>query len=272
MEITWNIILLLILCGILFGALTTMAGSGGGVFYVSFMVLILGMAFDEARDTSIFIMVIASGAAFFSYLRQGRTDIKLSLIFTIFAILGSILCWIFLIFYPISNELLKIVFGLVLLVIAANMILKISLDKKNGNSSENFDSNFNLKNFNYKKDLKRGIPFFIAAGFTSRLIGIGGGVIAGPSLHIIFGFPIHYATAISSSIVFFTAVFNMILLIYYGNINYIVGTFLAIGSVLGAVVGAKLSHRMSTRYLQIFVALLLIFIGINMLFPIISVQ
>ncbi|MFX1446286.1 MAG: TSUP family transporter, partial [Promethearchaeota archaeon] len=75
MEITWNIILLLILCGILFGALTTMAGSGGGVFYVSFLVLILGMAFDEARDTSIFIMVIASGVAFFSYLEQGRTDL-----------------------------------------------------------------------------------------------------------------------------------------------------------------------------------------------------
>lgn len=272
MEIMWNIILLLILCGILFGALTTMAGSGGGVFYVSFMVLILGMAFDEARDTSIFIMVFASGAAFFSYLRQGRTDIKLSLIFTTFAILGSILCWIFLFLYPISNQLLSIVFGLVLLVIAANMTLKIYLDKKNGNSSENFDNDFNLKNYNYKNDLKRGMPFFIAAGFASRLLGIGGGVIAGPSLHIIFGFPIHYATAISSSIVFFTAIFNMILLVQYGKINFLIGILLAIGSVIGAIIGAKLSHRMPKTYLQIFVALLLIFIGINMLFPIISVQ
>ena len=94
MEFTWNIILLLILCGILFGALTTMAGEGGGVFFVSFMVLVIGMAFDEARDTSIFIILIASGSAFITYLKQGRTDIKLSLIFTSFAILGSILCWI----------------------------------------------------------------------------------------------------------------------------------------------------------------------------------
>jgi uncharacterized membrane protein YfcA len=269
MEITWNIIFLLILCGILFGALTTMAGSGGGVFYVSFMVLILGMAFDEARDTSIFIMVIASGAAFFSYLKQGRTNLELSLIFTTFAILGSILCWIFLFFFPISNQLLRIVFGLILSVIAANMILKIYLDKKNGISSENSDNNFNLKNFNYKKDLKRGIPFFIAAGFTSRLIGIGGGVITAPSLHIIFGFPIHYATAISSSVVFFTAVFNTILLISYGKINYLVGIFLAIGSVIGALIGVKLSHKLPETYLKIFVALLLIFISINMLFPII---
>ncbi len=269
MDYTWNLILILILCGILFGALTTMAGSGGGVFYVSFMVLIIGMAFDEARDTSIFIMVIASGTAFFWYLKQGRTNIKLSLIFTIFAILGSILCWIFLIFYPISNQLLTIVFGLVLMITAANMIFKIYIDKKNGNSSGNFDNDFNLKNYDYKKDLKKGIPFFIAAGVASRLLGIGGGIIHGPSLHIIFGIPIHHATAISSSIVFFTAIFNTILLIQYGKINYIVGIFLAIGSVIGAILGAKISHRMPKTHLQIFVALLLIFIGINMLFPII---
>jgi len=270
MELTWELILILILCGILFGALTTMAGSGGGVFYVSFMVIILGMAFDEARDTSIFIMVIASGTAFITYLRQGRTDVKLSLIFTSFAILGSILCWIFLFFVPVSNELLRIIFGLVLLIIAVNMSFKAYKDRNGEDSHQHAD--FDLKTHDYKKDLKKGIPFFIAAGFASRLLGIGGGVIAGPSLHIIFGFPIHYATAISSSMVFFTAIFNLILLIFYGKINYIVGIFLAIGSVIGAIIGAKLSQRMPKQYLQIFVAILLIFIGINMLFPIIVID
>ena len=270
MELTWELILILILCGIIFGALTTMAGSGGGVFYVSFMVLILGMAFNEARDTSIFIMVIASGTAFITYLRQGRTDIKLSLIFTSFAILGSILCWIFLFFIPMSNELLRIIFGLVLLIIGVNMSFKAYKDKNDSNSPKNVD--FDLKTHDYKKDLKKGIPFFITAGFASRLLGIGGGVIAGPSLHIIFGFPIHYATAISSSIVFFTAIFNLILLIQYGNINYMIGIFIAIGSVIGAILGARLSQRMPKQYLQIFVAVLLIFIGINMLFPIIVID
>ena len=270
MELTWELIIILILCGILFGALTTMAGSGGGLFYVSFMVLILGMAFDEARDTSIFIMVIASGTAFIAYLRQRRTDIKLSLIFTSFAILGSVLCWIFLFFVPVSNELLRIIFGLVLLIIAVNMSFKAYKDR-NGEDSHQY-AGFDLKTHDYKKDLKKGIPFFIVAGFASRLLGIGGGIIAGPSLHIIFGFPIHYATAVSSSIVFFTAIFNMILLIQYGKINYMIGIFLAIGSVIGAIIGAKLSQRMPKQYLQIFVALLLIFIGINMLFPITVVE
>lgn len=270
MDLTWELILILILCGILFGTLTTMAGEGGGIFFVSFMVLVLGMAFDEARDTSIFIILIASGSAFFTYLKQGRTDIKLSLIFSSFAILGSILCWIFLFFFPVSNESLRIIFGLVLLITAGNMIFKTYKDRNGSNSSQYDD--FDIKHYDYKKDLKKGIPFFMAAGFASRLIGIGGGIIHGPSLHIIFGFPIHNATAVSSSIVFFTAIFNTALLIFYGKINYMIGIFLGIGSVIGAIIGAKISQRMPKIYLQIFLAMLLIFVGINMLFSIIVAE
>ncbi len=270
MELTWELILILILCGILFGTLTTMAGEGGGIFFVSFMVLVLGMAFDEARDTSIFIILIASGSAFFTYLKQGRTDIKLSLIFSSFAILGSILCWIFLIFFPVSNESLKIIFGLVLLVTATNMIFKTYKDSRSSNSSQH--DGFDLKTHDYKKDLKKGIPFFMAAGFASRLIGIGGGIIHGPSLHMVFGFPIHNATAVSSSIVFFTAIFNTALLIFYGKINYQIGILLGMGSVIGAIIGAKISHKMPKMYLQIFVAMLLIFVGVNMLFAIIIAE
>ena len=270
MEFTWQLILILILCGILFGTLTTMAGEGGGIFFVSFMVLVLGMAFDEARDTSIFIILIASGSAFFTYLKQGRTDIKLSLIFSSFAILGSILCWIFLFFFPVSNELLRIIFGLVLLITAANMIIKTYKDRNESDSLRHAD--FDLKTHDYKKDLKKGIPFFMAAGFASRLIGIGGGIIHGPSLHIVFGFPIHNATGVSSSIVFFTAIFNTALLIFYGKINYQVGIFLGLGSVIGAIFGAKISQKMPKQYLQIFVAMLLVFVGINMLFSIIVAE
>ncbi|MHA1525944.1 MAG: sulfite exporter TauE/SafE family protein [Promethearchaeota archaeon] len=268
MEFTWQLILILILCGILFGTLTTMAGEGGGIFFVSFMVLVLGMAFDEARDTSIFIILIASGSAFFTYLKQGRTDIKLSLIFSSFAILGSILCWIFLIFFPVSNESLKIIFGLVLLVTATNMIFKTYKDSRSSNSSQHDD--FDISCYDCKKDLKKGIPFFMAAGFASRLIGIGGGIIHGPSLHMVFGFPIHNATAVSSSIVFFTAIFNTALLIFYGKINYQIGILLGMGSVIGAIIGAKISHKMPKMALQIFVATLLIFVGVNMLFAIIA--
>ena len=265
MVYNWEFIIFLILLGILFGAINTMAGGGGGVLYVSFMVLFLGLAFDEARDTSIFILLFASGVAFFTYLKQGRTNLKLSLIFSIFAILGSTLCWIFLIFFPIDNELLRVIFGLIVIITAINMIYKTYIDKRNGVSSQSFVNYINLKNYDYKKDLKSGIPFFIAAGIISRLLGIGGGIIYGPSLHIIFGFPIHYATAISNSIVFFTCLFNTVLLIFYGKINYMIGIFLAIGSVIGAFIGAKISNKMPTSSLQIFVALLLTFLGINMI-------
>lgn len=272
MELTCDLILILILCGILFGALASMVGEGGGVFYVSFMVLFLEMAFDVARDTSIFIILIASGAAFINYLKQGRTDLKLTMIFSGFAILGSIICWIFLILVPISNEVLRIIFGVVLLITACNMVYKILKDKNNKALSENRVDDFCLKDYDYKKDLKKGIPFFMLAGFASRLLGIGGGIIHGPSLHIIFGFPIHNATAVSSSIVFFTAIFNTIFIILYGKIDYIVGIYLAIGSVIGAIIGTNISNKMPKMQLQITVAIILFLIGFNMLFSIVAFE
>ena len=42
------------------------------------------------------------------------------------------------------------------------------------------------------------------------------------------------------------------------------------GSVIGAIIGAKISHKMPKMALQIFVATLLIFVGVNMLFAIIA--
>jgi len=81
-------------------------------------------------------------------------------------------------------------------------------------------------------------------GFAANLLGIGGGVIYALALNFILGYPIHNATAISTSMFFFTAIFNTIAKSITGDIDYIVGLFLAIGSVLWAFLGAKISYRM----------------------------
>ncbi|MHA1149490.1 MAG: sulfite exporter TauE/SafE family protein [Promethearchaeota archaeon] len=267
MNITW-FILLLIIIGIIVGLLKTIAGAGGGVFFVSIMVLYLGLPFHIARDTSIFIMLIGSFTAFVFYLKQNRINMKLTLIFSFFSILGSFSCWIFLIFYPISNDLLKIVFSIVLIVTACNLFLKIYWDKKNNAYEQKGCEEFNLDDEEFKKQVKMGIPFFFLAGIMAHLLGIGGGVINTPTCHLILGLPIHTATATSAGIMFFTASFNFILKVFFGEINYLIGIILAIGTVLGAIIGAKISYKMPQIQLQAFVGIMLIFLGLNMLFSI----
>ena len=125
---------------------------------------------------------------------------------------------------------------------------------------------FSLKDHDYKSNLHKSIPLFFLAGFAANLLGIGGGVINTPALNIVLGYPIHNSTAMSTGVIFFTAIFNTIIKSIYGQIDYMVGLFIAIGAVLGAIFGAKISKRMPKVQLQFLVAIILMVIAIRMFF------
>jgi uncharacterized membrane protein YfcA len=128
------------------------------------------------------------------------------------------------------------------------------------------DQDFSLKDHEYKENLKKSIPLFMLAGFLAHLIGIGGGMVMTPALNIVLGYPIHYSTGLSTSVVFFTALFNTIVKVFTGKINFLFGLILAIGSVIGAYLGAKASSKMPKVTLQYFVAIILMLLAISMFF------
>lgn len=266
MELTPYIIFLLILLGLLSGILSSIAGVGGGVFFVSIMTLLFLIPINIAVDTSTFIILFSSFAGFISYLRQKRTGIKLSLFFSIFSISGSLLATILFSFITIDNYILKIIFAITLLIAGVNMIYK-SIKRKNGTEIQEVNHiEFSLNNHEHKASFKKSIPLFILAGFVANLLGIGGGIINTPSLHMVLNFPIHNSTAISTSIIFFTAIYNTLIKSLTGQIDYLIGLLIAIGSVLGSILGAKISKKMPKSYLQLFVAMVLMGLAIRMFF------
>ncbi|MFX1338901.1 MAG: sulfite exporter TauE/SafE family protein [Promethearchaeota archaeon] len=265
MELIWYIIILLIVLGFLAGAISSIAGIGGGVFFVPIMVLIFLMPINVAIDTSTFIILISSGAAFFTYLKDNRIAIKPTIIFSAFSILGSVTCMIIFLFIQIENTILRILFAIILLFAGLNMIIKALNTRKSMKIQkiENKDD-FSLNDHDYKSNLHKSIPLFFLAGFIANLLGIGGGVINTPALNIVLGYPIHNSTAMSTGIIFFTAIINTILKSIYGQIDYIVGLFIAIGAVFGAIFGAKISKYLPKVYLQFLVAIILMFLAIRM--------
>ncbi len=137
---------------------------------------------------------------------------------------------------------------------------------KTDTKSSEEGTTYSLEEHDYKSNLKKDIPLFILGGFAANLLGIGGGVIYTPALNFILRYPIHNTIAISTSMIFFTAIYNTIAKSITCDIDYIVGLFLAIGSVLGAFLGAKISYLMQRATLQFFVAIVLIGIAIRMYF------
>jgi len=267
MEITVVIIITCLLCGLLFGIISTVAGIGGGVMYVPFMSLFLMLTMISAVDTSSFIILISSAAAFLTYWKDGRTDLKSSVIFGCFSILGSFICTIlFDVIFTIDSTVLKWIFAVVLLFTSIIMIKKARKSRLASKNSIEEPVEFSLKEHDYKAHLKKGIPLFILAGFLAKLIGIGGGVINTPSLNIVLEYPIHNATAISSSIIFFTAIYNTIVNTVTGQIDFIIGILIGIGAILGSIVGAKISNKIPKVALQYFVAIVLVILSIRMFF------
>ena len=271
MELSLYVVLLLILLGFLSGMLSSIAGIGGGVFFVSIIDILFLLYFNRdvfniAVDTSTFIILFSSLAGFITYLRQKRTNIKLSLFFSIFSILGSLLATILFLFITVDNYILKILFAVILLIAALNMIYRARKAKNNAEIQEVNHIDFSLNNQDHKISFKKAIPLFMLAGFVANFLGIGGGIVNTPSLNIVLSFPIHNSTAISTSIIFFTAIYNTIIKSLIGEIKYLIGILIAVGSILGAIIGAKLSKKMPKVFLQFFVAIILISLAIRMFF------
>ncbi len=266
MYLDWSIISLLLILGFLAGTISVIAGIGGGVFFVTFMTLLFVIPIDIAIDTSTFIILIASAAGFITYYRDKRIDLKRTMIFAVFSILGGLSCMLLLIFINIDNFLLKVLFASILLIAGLNMINKAIKTKRALNSQPSDNKDFSLKDHDYKTNFKRAIPLFFSAGFIAYLLGVGGGIINTPVLNIVLGYPIHNSTAISTGIIFFTAILNTILKFFFGQIDVFVGIIIAIGAVFGSIFGAKISNKMPKMQLQFFVAIVLMVLAIRMYF------
>ncbi|MFX1573377.1 MAG: sulfite exporter TauE/SafE family protein [Promethearchaeota archaeon] len=259
-------IIILLVAGFVFGTLSCIAGVGGGIFFVSFMVLVFFIPINLAVDTSVFIILISSGTGFLTYFKDKRLDLKQVLTFSSFSILGSIASTILFLFVKLDNTILKMLFATTILLAGINMIYKAIKSTRNNQDHQDPEVEFTLSEHDYKTNLKKTIPLFFLAGFTANLLGIGGGIINTPSLNIILHYPIHNSTAISTGIIFFTAIYNTIAKSIVGEIDYIIGLLIGIGTIFGSFFGAKISGKMSKKYLQFFVAIVLMGLAIRMYF------
>lgn len=261
------IIIILVVFGVLFGIIGSIAGIGGGAFYMSTMILLLAIPINEARDTSTFIIFLFSGIAFISYFKQGKINFKISLMFASFALLGSISATVFFMFIPIDNSILKIVIASIVLFSGLNMIRKAyNSSKAERLDGKNLELEFSYDNFIKKSNLTKAIPLFFLAGFVAYLCGIGGGMLFVPIMSIIFKLPIHFATAVSTATIFLIGIYNTAVRVTFGEIHYFIGLLIGIGAIIGSIFGTKFSKKIHKHILQFFVAIILIGLAIRMYF------
>ena len=102
-----------------------------------------------------------------------------------------------------------------------------------------------------RKQLLQGAAIGLIAGLASGYVGVGGGFIMVPLMLSIIGIPMRKASGTSLIAVMILAIPGVIEQAIIGNINYLAGIAVVIGSIPGAVLGARLVTKVPERALRI---------------------
>ncbi len=109
------------------------------------------------------------------------------------------------------------------------------------------------------------IGFAVSAFGT--LVGFGGGVFMVPILTLVFHIPIQLAIGSVILALFPAALLSTFFNWRLGTVDFVVGTFLEIPTVLGTLLGAWLTSYLPTWQLQILFSVMVIWVGAGMLSP-----
>src|SRR5262245_24773021 len=106
----------------------------------------------------------------------------------------------------------------------------------------------------------------LAAGVSSGLFGIGGGVIIVPSLVSLAGFTQHKATGTSLTVLLLPVGLAAVIEYYrHGNVDARAAALVAVGLFLGAWGGAFLANRISGAHLRLVFGIFMVVVGVALI-------
>ena len=246
----------MVLLAILFlitAILYSSVGFGGGSTYLA-LLLIWGIPYFIFPVIALSCNIIVVSGNCFNYIRAGNLNLKLLIPYLVgsipLAYIGGSL--------PIEKKLFEILLFLVL-AIAGTLLL------------------FNFKSYNDRDESYRKIPVPISIviggiiGFTSGVVGIGGGIFLSPILFLIrAGKPKHIVTTASLFILINSAsgligqLTKNTLLVEVQNYWYLLVVVL-VGGLIGNYLNLKI---FSTKILALITAILVIFVACRIGFKI----
>jgi uncharacterized protein len=261
--------------GAVAGGFGSLLGLGGGVLIVPLLTLGFGLPLREAVGVSLICVIMTSSAAAGVYLERHVANLRLGMTLELFTAIGALVGGS--IAFLLSERLLSVLFAILLLYVAVTMARggraepdldpevagPATLDSDPPTSPTALER---LSGDGYRiRNLGRGVVGATGAGVASALLGIGGGIIKVPLMHLAMGVPLRVATATSNMMIGITAAASAVIYIIHGGIDPYVAGPTGIGVFLGATAGSRLSHRIDLRYLRLLFVVVLTYTAVQLL-------
>lgn len=258
--------LVLIGGGIAAGFFGSLLGLGGGILIVPLLTLVFNLPLLTSVGVSLVCVIVTSGASAGVYLERRVANLRLGMVLELFTAVGALVGGLAAFLLP--EVVLELLFTALLLYVAVTMARRrdpppaTQTDQvEPGIPAAPPDESFtaSLSGPGYRvRHLGIGLVGSVVAGITSALLGIGGGLVKVPVMHVIMGVPLRVATATSNLMIGITASASAIIYLLRGGIDPYVASPTAIGVFLGASLGSRIAHRIHLQVLRgLFVAILL---------------
>jgi uncharacterized membrane protein YfcA len=113
--------------------------------------------------------------------------------------------------------------------------------------------------------LAGAVGFGLVTGFLSGLLGVGGGIIMVPLLHLVYGREMQVAVGTSLAAMVAGALAGMVRHAGFGNVDWPLAAGLGIGTLLGAyLLGAPLAEAIPSELLRRLFGGLMCLVGLHM--------
>lgn len=256
----------LIIIGIFAGFASGLLGVGGGFLIVPlqyFLLKYIGVSPELAIlisfGTSLAIIVPTSISGAYRHIRSLDNIVKPGIQLGVFGIVGGVFGGFAASALP--SRILELIFGCLLLFITVNNIVNINKEREDAKIPFNF--------------ITISIVGLVV-GFSSGLLGVGGGVFLIAILTALLGFSLIEAIGTSSIFISLTAVGGFLSYVVSGwGVNtfpYSIGyvsiinfVLIACFSVPLASLGAKMAHKVPQKKLKIVFSVLVLYMALKML-------
>ena len=286
--------LLMLAGGAVAGMVGSLLGLGGGILIVPLLTLGFGLDLRSAVGVSLVCVIMTSSAAAGVYLERHVANLRLGMSLELFTAIGALVGGS--VAFLVDERLLAALFAAMLGYVAVSMIRAAVRDRGAG-AGEPDDEDApggpepdgspglggiasvgpgtaflaSVAGPDYAvRNLGLGMVGATGAGVVSALLGVGGGLVKVPLMHLGMGVPLRVATATSNLMMGITAAASAVIYLLHGEIDPYVAGPTAIGIFLGATLGSRVAHRIGLGYLRLLFVVVLLYTATQMLLRAVS--
>ncbi len=271
--IVLEFVAILLLASIFAGVFGSIVGLGGGVVVIPVLTLLLGVNIHFAIGASIVAIIGTSSGAASVYVKDRITNLRvgmfLELATTSGAIVGAALA------AYVDSSALELIFGSILLVTLVPTVMRIGedmpknpelkgLSKRLGLSGSYPEAEGREVSYNATRP-KTGLFGMVIAGLLSGLLGIGSGAFKVISMDVAMKLPMKVSTTTSNFMIGVTAAASAGIYYARGDVDPVVVAPVALGILIGAVIGARFLVRARNPTIRKIFAVVLAVVAVEMI-------